>query len=409
MEFTSIQSLVQHSPTSLIFNLTCVAALLSLAKYVYQGLKNPLYKVPGPFFSRFTNLPLKLAVISGRRIHHVHTLHERYGPLVLIAPREVAVADVKAYKQIHGVASGFQKSEWYRDMVVAERDGVFAMTDGKTHAARRRLLSRPFSKSHLRQHWENVISEKVQLAVSRIRKEGVTGSADVLKWFTFMASDVSTHLMFGEDFRTLERGEVSDYIRTLQKALMGSGIGVELPLVRWVGSRLPLQSCREMFAVNETLLSYGNVAVANMKTAQAHTNIFANMMAEAEKGERLDDEDVRMEAQNLIVAGTDTTSITLTYLIWAVLLRPELQHRVEAEIKTLPENFCDSDVEQLQLLTAVIEETLRLYGAAPGGLPRIVPIGGTVMNDVFLPGGTTVTTQAYTYHRDPKLFQDPLR
>lgn len=378
-------------------------------QYLVRSLNNPLNKVPGPLYARFTNLPLKAAVISGRRIYHVHALHERYGPLVRIAPSEVAVADAQAFKLIHGVNSGFEKSPWYKDMVSIGREGVFTMANNKTHAARRRLLSRPFSKSHLRQHWEVVAKERVRLAVSQIRSEIVaTGCADVLKWWTFMASDVSTHLMFGESFHTLEEGKVSDYIRKLQSALMGGGIGVELPLVRWIGRRLPFQICRDLWAANDYLMGYAKLAVSNMKSSQGKTNVFANMMTEAETGERLDDEDVRIEAQSLIVAGSDTTSITLTYIVWAVLSRPDLQRRVEQELQTLQQDFGDADVEQLQLLNAVVEETLRLYGAAPGGLPRIVPAAGTTMRDLFLPRGTTVTTQAYTFHRDANIFPEPL-
>ena len=155
-------------------------------------------------------------------------------------------------------------------------------------------------------------------------------------------------------------------------------------------------------------MNYAKLAVDNIRTSQGKTNIFANMMAEAEKGEHLDDMDVKVEAQSLIVAGTDTTSVTLTYLVWAVLSRPELQRQLEDEVKDLPDGFRDADVEQLVLLNAVIDETLRLYGAAPGGLPRIVPPKGVTINDTFIPGGTTVTTQAYTYHRNASLFPDPL-
>ena len=168
-------------------------------------LQSPLNRVPGPLYARFTHLPLKAAVISGRRIHHVHALHQQYGPFVRISPWEISVADATAYKQIHAVGTSFNKSPWYAEVSLP---GIFQMADSKTHAARRRLLSRPFSKTHLRQHWEETVQEKVRLAVSRVRSESLHGPADVLKWFTFMASDVSTKLMFGEDFRTLEQGEV---------------------------------------------------------------------------------------------------------------------------------------------------------------------------------------------------------
>ncbi|KAI9699247.1 MAG: hypothetical protein M1820_007219 [Bogoriella megaspora] len=386
-----------------------ISLVLLLFLATTRALRDPLNRIPGPFYTRFTHLPLKAAVISGRRIQYVHALHEKYGRFVRIAPNEIAIADREATKQIHSVNDGFDKSPWYQDFANLPRHGIFTMCDSRSHAARRRLLSRAFSKTQLRQYWEAVVQEKVGLAISRIREEASNGYVDVMKWFTFMASDVSSHLMFGESFRTLERGEVSDYIRTLQKVMVGDGIGAELPFLRWIGKRLPFKFFQDLWGAHGFLMDYAQIAVANMKASQGSKNVFANMMAEAEKGEKLDDIDVKCEALGLIIAGTDTTSISLTYLVWAVLSRPALQRRLEEEVETLPENFRDADVEQLKLLNAVVEETLRLYGAAPGGLPRIVPVGGATMGGVFIPEGTTVTTQAYTSHRDASLFPDPLQ
>lgn len=83
------------------------------------------------------------------------------------------------------------------------------MTDPKAHAARRRLFARPFGKGFLRSEWEWVVREKAGLAVSRMKQEMMGGGkSDVMKWWMFLATDVATHLMFGESFQTLEKGEV---------------------------------------------------------------------------------------------------------------------------------------------------------------------------------------------------------
>lgn len=197
-------------------------------------------------------------------------------------------------------------------------------------------------------------------------------------------------------------------MRVLALALVGGGIGAELPFIRWIGRLLPLKVTKDLFRADSYLQSYANVAVENMKKRGGHTNIFAGINSEAEKGgDQLDDLDVQLEASGLIIAGSDTTAITLTYLFWAVLSRPDLQLQLQNEVAVLPSEFMDNDVEGLPILNAVIEETLRLYGAAPGGLPRVVPAPGAKMGDYFLPGGVTVTTQSFTLHRDHSLFPNP--
>jgi hypothetical protein len=38
-----------------------------------------LRKIPGPILNRFTTWALKIKVLSGRRSHYIHALHQRFG------------------------------------------------------------------------------------------------------------------------------------------------------------------------------------------------------------------------------------------------------------------------------------------------------------------------------------------
>jgi cytochrome P450 len=194
------------------------------------------------------------------------------------------------------------------------------------------------------------------------------------------------------------------YIQTLQATMQGSGIGVELPLARYIGKWIPTDTCRQFFTSGPFLMKYGTEAIRGSKDRGDTTNIFAKIISEGDKGEGLDESDVVHEATALIVAGSDTTGNSLTYLVWAVLSRPELRKALEEELAYLSDDYRDEHLEQLALLNAVIDETLRLYGAAPGGLPREVPSEGAMIGGYFMPGGTTVTTQAYTIHLDNQAF-----
>jgi cytochrome P450 len=80
---------------------------------------------------------------------------------------------------------------------------------------------------------------------------------------------------------------------------------------------------------------------------------------------------VRAEAGNLILAGLATTAATLTYLIWAILKQPQLQADLERETSELGHELTLEKLKNAPLLNSVIEETLRLYGAAPFSLPRV--------------------------------------
>jgi len=113
------------------------------------------------------------------------------------------------------------------------------------------------------------------------------------------------------------------------------------------------------------------------------------------------------QASALIVAGSGTTAATLTYAIWAILLHPAVRSKLEKEVSSLPENYDDGVLEKLPYLKAVIIETLRLYGSAPGALPRTTPANGLQIKGLYIPPAVTLTTQSYTMHRDPSIFPDP--
>lgn len=167
-----------------------------------------------------------------------------------------------------------------------------------------------------------------------------------------------------------------------------------------------------MVTADEVVYDHGALAIQNMRSSQGNNlNLFGQMLAACDAYEKaaLTDKSVREEAGNLIVAGSDTTAVTQTYLIWAVLKDPVLQARLEEEVAGLSDQLDVVELENAPLLNSVIEETLRLYGAAPGALPRIVPSQGMIVAGHQLPAGTEVSTQAYTLHRDARIFQEPLR
>ena len=166
--------------------------------------------MPGTWHSKYTNLVLRYHTLSGRRIFYVDDLHRQYGDVIRIAPNEVAVADIAGVSQIHKIGSGFLKSSFYAKLTPTGESGIFAMSNPHEHAARRKLFARAFSNSNMKVSWEAEIRRKTTLAVDQIQKAAMQPGkgADILKWWTLMATDVITHLSFGESFGMLEQGKV---------------------------------------------------------------------------------------------------------------------------------------------------------------------------------------------------------
>lgn len=190
------------------------AASLAFATYIisclYAALTSPLKSIPGPWISLFTDRQLKSAGTAGKRIFYIDELHKKYGPVVRISPDEVTVFDIEAFRQIHAVSGGYTKSEFYTKLTNFPVHSVFTLRDAKAHGVRRRLFAKGFSKSHVKQHFEDVVRERVSLAVKKIVEDGANhgGKVDVFKWWSLMSADIVGCLGFGESFNLLELGAV---------------------------------------------------------------------------------------------------------------------------------------------------------------------------------------------------------
>lgn len=115
--------------------------------------------------------------------------------------------------------------------------------------------------------------------------------------------------------------------------------------------------------------------------------------------EGLEFDEVRANAQSYIVAGSDTTSNTLTYLIWLVCKHDEVRGRLVDELDALPVCFEDSDLKKLPYLSQVIEETLRLYSSVPAGLPRAVSTPNIYLPTHPYSATCDTVDQEYTFSR----------
>lgn len=118
---------------------------------------------------------------------------------------------------------------------------------------------------------------------------------------------------------------------------------------------------------------------------------------------------VKATMNNIMLAGSDTTSITLTWILSNLmnnrkvlnLVLEELDQKVGTERKVQ-----DSDIPNLLYLQAVIKETLRLYPPGPISVPHEATEDIRVCG-YLIPKGTRIFTNLWKLHRDPRVWSDP--
>lgn len=155
-----------------------------------------------------------------------------------------------------------------------------------------------------------------------------------------------------------------------------------------------------------------------LNTAEKESFILARLWLnhQKHKPDGLDDLDIASECADHLLAGIDTTSDTMLFLVWA-LSQPRNQHfqdKLREEVLSLPEEALNEHgvpkaeaVDKLVYLSAIIKETLRLYAPLPVFAPRSLLVDSNI-DGYRIPAGTVVGMAPYSLHRNPDVFTEPL-
>ncbi|KAK3029415.1 hypothetical protein RJ639_039759 [Escallonia herrerae] len=113
--------------------------------------------------------------------------------------------------------------------------------------------------------------------------------------------------------------------------------------------------------------------------------------------------------QNLILAGSDTSSVTMTWALSLLLNHRKALQEAQEEIDfhVGQERWVEeSDIKNLVYLQAVVKETMRLYPAGPLSVPREA-MEDCYVAGYYVPKGTRLLVNIWKLHRDPNIWTNP--
>ncbi|KAJ5144422.1 cytochrome P450 [Penicillium atrosanguineum] len=374
---------------------------------IYCRAFHPLSKVPGPFWSSFTRLWLTHAVSRGDLDVVQRELHRRYGPLVRIAPDEVACADPDAIRKIYRTTSPLNKSDFYHLWDVgafSKYPNAFAIVPEKLHFERRRIVSSVYSMSSVLT-LESYIDDCSRLFVERMTERTMSDHVvDLGDWFLWYAYDVIGELFFGHSLGFIENcGDQGAFLASLELMLpVLTTAAASSPLIRRLimGLFTLSSTARKGLKGMNHIIETARKSVDNRASAvgaagkQERKDILHNLLAIVySKGDRLDFsiEDVKNEAFAALTAGADATMIELQAVFYYLAkdrcayedVRKEVDQAVESgKLSDFPSY---SEAVQLPLLTATIKEALRMHPAVGMTMPRIVDEAGIELSGIFIP------------------------
>jgi len=126
-------------------------------------------------------------------------------------------------------------------------------------------------------------------------------------------------------------------------------------------------------------------------------------------GDPMGDEQALIESLQLMVAGNETSSVSLTWIFYLLGKHPEYIAQIRAEIDAVigedPVNY--ENLHRLELTIRCVDEALRLY--PPFWMIDRLALADDEICGIRIPAGTIVVPYIYGVHHNPDIWDDPWR
>jgi cytochrome P450 len=222
---------------------------------------------------------------------------------------------------------------------------------------------------------------------------------------TRVTLDVIVDLMLGTQLS-------EDRIRTIQESLDPLGAQFEPDPVSFAAPDwVPMPGDREYQRALDTIEGVVDDIVAERRGTEGTAedgpmDLLSALLRAQNRGEQTD-EQLRDEVVTMLLAGHDTTALTLTYTWFLLSRHPDARERVHDELDAVVGDGPPTmdDVREFEFLEWVIDEAMRLY-------PPVYTIFREPTTDVELSGyaipeGTALMLPQWAVHRSPRFWDDP--
>ncbi|PGG97502.1 hypothetical protein AJ79_09172 [Helicocarpus griseus UAMH5409] len=388
-----------------------------IVAFIRKTYFHPLSKFRGPWTAAFSNLNYSLSYLGGRQPYDVLKLHEKYGPVVRVAPNQLCFNSSQSWKDIYGPRKGhatFVKSTFYdggnfadqAHSIVSERDPV-------KHSEMRRYLSSAFSDRSLREQ-EYLVAGVIDEFVEQIGKVGSKPEGvDLTTWFNLLTFDVIGELAFGESFGGVKSGKTHFWISVVLESMGQSSLSDFLqrfPLLGRIYLKLNPRWMEKLVAGSQKHESYTLELINRRIKKQTDRKDFMSYLLQNRDEYKISDIQLAAHASDFVIAGSETTATTLATVVYYLCRNGDVFSKLKKEIRSAFKSYNEingTSASSLRYLHAVCLEALRIFPPLPLALPRIVPPGGDTVDGFFIPEGTEVATNPFAAGLDAANFVDP--
>ncbi|HEU4599450.1 MAG TPA: cytochrome P450 [Solirubrobacterales bacterium] len=330
--------------------------------------------------------------------------YERYGPIFsmrLLHSRTVFMLGPEAnhFVTVAHPENFHWRESSFGDLIPLLGDGLLTI-DEDYHDRSRAIMMPAF-------HREQVEAATAAMAIETeeaIDALPVGEVVDVYEWMRNLAMRIAMRALLGLD--PDEAGKGAAAAKHFERALGYYGIDFHLRLLRGPGS-----PWRKLLASREVLdeIVFGEIARRRAAPDPDRSDILSLLVAaRGDGGEEFTDREIRDQVMTLMFAGHDTSTSTLTFMLYELARHPEVTQRLLEEQDRVLGGAGPTAMQlekEMPYLEMVLDEVLRLYPPAWIGPRRAVrefEFGGHTV-----PKGAYVNYCSWASHRLPEVFPEP--
>jgi cytochrome P450 len=275
-------------------------------------------------------------------------------------------------------------------------------TEGEAWKTQRRLIQTGFERKQL-EVLSSIMQDSLTDSLRDFDRQAQIGPVDIYPLMMKITFAMVGRSLFGARLKEEDIDLISLAISTVQEFMVRQTI--QPYLNPWFAVSGELRRHWELrsraFGVLDEYLQ------RRRKEAPGHDLLQILMDARYSDGQGMPDELILSESMQLLVAGHETSSNALSWLLYLLSSRPDCVDRIRDEFDSVlgerPLSF--SDVSKFEFTTQVIMEALRLY--PPFWMVDRMALADDRAGDVAIPRGSTVVVFIYGAHHSPQYWENP--
>ncbi|MCB9679673.1 MAG: cytochrome P450 [Alphaproteobacteria bacterium] len=344
-----------------------------------------------PVSSPSIHLTLMLDALAG-----VQRAAEAHGDVVMHRIGRTRLVQVTHPDDIHTVLHArwpvVKKSRVVKGLADIVGDGLLT-ADGEAYTALRKVAAPRFTPRHI-DGWAR------RMGAIAASAEAPVGEVDVLPHLTSLTLDLLVDTVFGTD----PGPELADALGCLA-VLLDDFQAQTYSWQRLLPEILTPGRVRRRHAMKAGLRSAVDALVARRtRRGPGGDDLLGSLLFGEDTA---DPETLYAHLLTLLVAGHETTALTLGFALHHLASRPDAVERLRREawaVGGVPR--CLADLQAMPFARAVVQETLRLTPTVFGmGREIVEPLA---LREHVLEPGMQVVTPQWVVHRDPRWWADPL-